>query len=232
MVSSLYSIFAVWTLEELHHRIFSEKLLKFCNQLFFPTFSFMKKQFDMHDYLKARQRKARTGTTLRIFYAECFLTSNICQKIPTGTEQYTKYTRLRKSTNPYLQKDHVRLNWRYIASSGSNSMIVSTTIGTAKKLWHFGLSKNPGNEFWKPCGIFRNILSQVPDNVLQNWPFFSNATTLQSRLSDSSKHRLQEKYFLLSVLEQLEVCQKKVYNKVIWLTKHFYEITSCIFQGC
>ena len=64
----------------------------------------------MKDYMKARQRKAKKGTTLRPFYAEWFLKSNICYKITTETEQYTKYTRLRKSTNPYLEKDHVRLN--------------------------------------------------------------------------------------------------------------------------
>ena len=28
--------------------------------------------------MKARQRKAKKGTTLRLFYAEYFLTSNIC----------------------------------------------------------------------------------------------------------------------------------------------------------
>ena len=68
----------------------------------------------MKDYMKARQKKARKGTTHRPFQTECFLTSNICQKITIETEQYTKYTRLRKSTNPYLQKDHVRLNWKDI----------------------------------------------------------------------------------------------------------------------
>ena len=64
----------------------------------------------MKDYMKAKQRKARKGTTLRPFYPECFLTSNNCYKITTETEQYPNYTRLRKSTNPYLQKDHVGLN--------------------------------------------------------------------------------------------------------------------------
>ena len=32
----------------------------------------------MKDYIKARQRKARKGPTLRLFYAECFLTPNTC----------------------------------------------------------------------------------------------------------------------------------------------------------
>ena len=59
--------------------------------------------------MKARQRKAKKGTTLRLFYAEYFLTSNICSKITTETQHYTMHTRLRKSTNPYLHKDHVRL---------------------------------------------------------------------------------------------------------------------------
>ena len=66
----------------------------------------------MKDYMKARQREART--ILSLFYAECFLTSNICRKTTTETEQYTKYTRLRKGTNPYLQKYHVLLNWKNI----------------------------------------------------------------------------------------------------------------------
>ena len=41
------------------------------------------------------------------------------------------YTRLRKSNNPYLQKDHVRL----ILGSGIASMAVSAVIGTAKILY-------------------------------------------------------------------------------------------------
>ena len=55
------------------------------------------------------------------------------------------YTRLRKCINPYLQKDHVR----HILGSGIASMAVSTVIGTAKNymVWHFGLSRNPENEF-------------------------------------------------------------------------------------
>ena len=55
----------------------------------------------MKDFIKARQRKARKGQLLDFFYGEYFLTSE--------TQQYTMYTRLKKSTNPYLQKDHVRL---------------------------------------------------------------------------------------------------------------------------
>ena len=55
------------------------------------------------------------------------------------------YTRLRKSINPYLQKDHVR----HILGSGIASMAVSTVIGTAKNyiVLDFGLSRNPENEF-------------------------------------------------------------------------------------
>ena len=34
----------------------------------------------MKDYMKARQRKAGKWTILRLFYAECFLTSNIYYK--------------------------------------------------------------------------------------------------------------------------------------------------------
>ena len=54
-----------------------------------------------------------------------------------------------------------------------------------------------------------------PGRRFAKMTFFSNAATLQPRLSDSSKHRLQEKCFLLSVLQQLAVCLKKVCNKVI-----------------
>ena len=79
--------------------------------------------------------------------------------------------------------------------------------------------------------FFWNIFTPGPGDVLRNWPFFSNTTTLQSRLSDFSKHRLQEKCFPLSILQYLEVCQKKVYNKVIWLTKHFYENHFIHFSG-
>ena len=60
---------------------------------------------------------------------------------------------------------------------------------------------------------------------------FSNAAALQPRISDFSKHRLQEKSFLLSVLKYFENCQKKVYNEEIWLTKHLIKIASYIFQG-
>ena len=56
----------------------------------------------MKYYMKARQRKART--ILRLFYAECFLTSNICRKTTTETEQYTKYTRLRKGLTHIYKK--------------------------------------------------------------------------------------------------------------------------------
>ena len=95
--------------------------------------------------MKARQWKASKGATLRLFYTERFLRSNICWKITTKTEEYTKYTRLRKSTNPYLQKNHVCLNWKDI-------LLVLEVLHDdwyCKRnytFWHFGLSRNPGNE--------------------------------------------------------------------------------------
>ena len=60
--------------------------------------------------MKARQGKAGKGKTLRLFYPELFLRNKICSKITPKSEKYTKYTRVRKSTNPYLQKDHICLN--------------------------------------------------------------------------------------------------------------------------
>ena len=49
-----------------------------------------------------------------------------------------------------------------------------------------------------PCSFFRNIFTPSPSDVLRN-PF---SVTLQPcNLSDSSKHRLQEKSFFLSVLQ-------------------------------
>ena len=84
--------------------------------------------------------------------------------------------------------------------------------------------------YW-PCSFLRNIFTPGPGDVLWNWPFFSNAATLQSRLSDPSKYRLQEKCLLLTVLQQLEVCPKKVCDKIIWLTKRFYEIHFIHFSG-
>ena len=55
---------------------------------------------------------------------------------------------------------------------------------------------------------------------------FSDASALQSRISDLRKYRLQEKCFLLSVLKYFKISQKKVYNEVISLTRHFIKITS------
>ena len=104
----------------------------------------------MKDYMKARQRKVRKGTTLRIFYDECFLRSNICQKITTETEQYIKYTRFRKSTNLYVQKDHIRLNWKDILLVVEVLPCCLHDDWYCKRnyiVWYFGLSRNPGNEF-------------------------------------------------------------------------------------
>ena len=174
------------------------------------------------------KKKARKGTTLRLFYAECFLTSNIFWKITIETKQYTKYTRLRKSTNPHLQKDYVHLNWKDILLVVEVLPWLSPRWLVLQKnhtVWHFGLSRNPGNEFARqftkqhmwyiaylyenyfcfkkkflppldPVFFFRNIFTPGTGDVLWNWHFFSNATTLQSRLSESSKHGLPEKCFI------------------------------------
>ena len=68
----------VTLLKELHHRNSSNKFLNFCNELFFRNIFIYEEANYMKDYIKTRQRKARKGTTLRLFYAEYFLTSNIC----------------------------------------------------------------------------------------------------------------------------------------------------------
>ena len=187
------------------------------------------------------QRKARKGTTLRLFYAECLLTSNMCLKITTETEQYTTYSKpifTKRSCPSYLK--------RYITSSGSASIAVSKVIGTAKKTILFGILvfletqeiNLRGNLLDIKCDILHIFMriffvlrkSSFPPLTLQfsskhfyprhrlcfvKLTLFSNAATLQSRLSDSSKHRLQEKCFLLRFLQQLEICLKKVCNKVI-----------------
>ena len=107
-------------------------------------------------------------------------------------------------------------------------MPVSTMIGTAQKLYSLEFLETQEMNFRdslqdSKCDILniftrtffglrkisfslltlsfsRNIFTPGPSDVLQNLPFFSNAKTQQSRLSDSSKHRLHEKFLLLSVL--------------------------------
>ena len=61
---------------------------------------------------------------------------------------------------------------------------------------------------------------------VQNYPFFFNVTSLQSRISDSNKIRLQEKYFLWLFSEILEICQENVYNEVILLKLQDYVVES------
>ena len=94
-------------------------------------------------------------------------------------------------------------------------MAVSTVIGTTKKtytVWHFGIKcdimhtfmRTLKKKFISPIDLavfFETFLPQAAVMFCETDPFFSNAATLQSRLSDSSKHRLQEKCFLLSVLQ-------------------------------
>ena len=55
------------------------------------------------------------------------------------------HTRLRKSTNPYLHKDHVRL----ILVAELLPWLSRRWLVLQKNytVWHFGLSRNPGNEF-------------------------------------------------------------------------------------
>ena len=160
-----------------------------------------------------------------------FLNINHLLEKNTETEQYTKYARLRKSTNPYLHKAYVRFNWKDILLLLEVLPWLSPRwLVLQNKLYSFSLSRNPENSFarqftwnenviycislWElflfkekvpspswPCSFYQNILTPGPGDVLRNWFFFSNATTLQSRLSDSSKQRIQEKSFLLSVLQ-------------------------------
>ena len=57
----------VTLLKELHHRIFSEKFSNFCNQLFFATFSFMKKQITWKITWKLGKEKLGKGRLFGLF---------------------------------------------------------------------------------------------------------------------------------------------------------------------
>ena len=81
-----------------------------------------------------------------------------------------------------------------------------------------------------PVVFFETFLPHSPAMVCETDPF---SLMLQPCKPDflTSANRIQEKSFLLSILQYLEVCQKKVYNKVIWLSKHFYENHFIHFSG-
>ena len=57
----------VTLLKELHHRIFSDKFSNFCNQLFFATFSFMKKQITWKITWKLGKEKLGKGRLFGLF---------------------------------------------------------------------------------------------------------------------------------------------------------------------
>ena len=119
-------------------------------------------------------------------------------------------------------------------------------------VWHFGLSRNPGNEFLRqftrqqmwyiaylsdnffcfkkkflaridPVVFFKTFLSQAPVMFCKTDPFSLTIQPCNPDFLTPANTDLKKNVSFLSVLQQLEVCQKKIYNKVIWLTKHFYE---------
>ena len=145
------------------------------------------------------------------------------------------HTRLRKSTNPYLHKDHVRL----ILVAELLPWLSPQWLVLQKNytVWHFGLSRNPENEFARqfqdahlyenffcfkkkflplldPVVFLGTFLLQAPVMFCKTDPF---SLTLEPCSPD----------FLTSAnpdfKKNVSFWVKKVYNKVIWLTKHFYE---------
>ena len=64
---------------------------------------------------------------------------------------------------------------------------------------------------------------QIPKKSLQKGAFFSNATALQSRISDISKCRLQEKCFFWVFWNSWKFPRERTYTEVIWLTKCFWK---------
>ena len=58
---------------------------------------------------------------------------------------------------------------------------------------------------------------------MQKCAFFSNATALQSRISDISKCRLQEKCFFWVFWNSWKFPRERTYTEVIWLTKCFWK---------
>ena len=78
----------------------------------------------MKDYMRARQRKAGKGTTLRLFCAECFLASSICCGVAMGAGWCAGCTGFGGSTGPYLRGDHVCLG-PFKGVGGGSSWAVS-----------------------------------------------------------------------------------------------------------
>ena len=113
------------------------------NQLFSTRFWFMKKQITWK-LGKEKQGQGRLFDFFTLSASQPFV-----RRETTETEQNTKYNKLRESTNPYLQKDCVRSSSRFITSSGSASGCLHDDWYSKKNyaVWHFGLSRTPGNEF-------------------------------------------------------------------------------------
>ena len=87
--------------------------------------------------------------------------------------------------------------------------------------------------FWK-CSEIKvcSKITKIQKNL--NCLSFSNPTALQSKISDFSANTDSKKnfsIFYLSVLKYFEICQKKVYNEAIWLTRHFYKNSFIHFSG-
>ena len=66
-------------------------------------------------------------------------------------------------------------------------------------------------------------ISKIPKKSLRKCAFFSNATALQSRISDISKCRLQEKCFFWVFWNSWKFPRERTYTEVIWLTKCFWK---------
>ena len=70
----------------------------------------------------------------------------------------------------------------------------------------------------KGCSKF----SKISKKCLRNGPFCFNVTALQSKISDLSKYRLQEKCFLWVFWHSWKFA-REFYNEVIWLTERFWK---------
>ena len=101
----------VTLLKELHHRTFPDKFSNFCNQLFFATFSFMKKQitWKITWQLSKEKGQGKERDDSSAFLRWVFL--NIKHLLKNKPQKQNNTPSI---LNPYLQKDHVRPNWKDI----------------------------------------------------------------------------------------------------------------------
>ena len=136
------------------------------------------------------------------------------------------------SPQPTTGLPEKRMEWSFLYNTIAKIQS-SADYRTSRKMYgvEFPLQYNCKNTVFSPLQdqelhyIYFSGSAQKGDDVfnfqklqkdsLPNSPFFSNVTRLQSRIYDISKIRL--KMFPLTVLEQLEVCQKKVCNEIVSL---------------